>query len=550
MPTRRAFLMTTFFAVLGANLGRMAAAHTGPSRDLLWLNRFTFGATPALQAEIAAMGAEAWLDAQLALPADDPALADRLAAQRLRISYPAGEDGEGGHWPAADELRPLAALTAPPASLLPLLDWTRPMDFAERARPADEVIAAALIRAVHAPAQLREVMTQFWHDHFNVHAQKDEFTAVFFPAYDATLRDHALGNFRDMLGAVAQSPAMLFYLNNADSHASPANENFARELLELHTLGAPNYLNDRYPRWAQVPKDEQGIAIGYIDEDVYEVARAFTGWTVGDGRWIAEGVNAPKTGQFHYAEAWHDPYQKRILGVEFPPNRAAMADAQDVLDMLARHAGTARFVCTKIARRFVADDPDPALVDRLAQAFLAHSDAPDQIAHVIRALARDPVFAAPPPKLRRPFEFMAALYRATGAEVTGSDNAYHWQLDRAGWHQHSFAPPTGHPDRAEDWQGTTTLLRLVEYALTAHDEGFGVTTTRLSSALPAGMTRLGDLAEFWAARLTGRADALADLFPLIDAQPDDPLPGDEASRHDLSAVAVAFAALTPEFLFR
>ncbi len=519
------------------------ASFAGPVRAAatsdLWLNRFTFGATPESRTQMAEMGSESWLDWQISLPPDDPDLAARLSAQRLRISYPAGEDGNG-HWPACDELRPLSALTAAAERLLPLLDWTKAMDFAERSRPAEEVIAASLTRAVHAKAQLREVMTQFWHDHFNVQSQKDEYTAVFFPAHDATLRTHALGRFRDLLGAVARSAAMLSYLNNADSRASPANENFARELLELHTLGAGNYLNDRFSRWHEVPQRD-GVAVGYIDEDVYEVARALTGWTVGDGRYISEGVDAPMTGVFHYAEAWHDPYQKRILGVEFPPNRAAMADGEEVLDLLARHPGTARFICTKIARRFLADQPDPALIDRLTQVFLAGQDAPDQIAQVIRALSRDPAFAAPPTKLRRPFEFLAALYRATGAEMTGTENGWNWQLLRAGWHQHSFPPPTGHSDMAEDWQSSTTLLRLVDYALFAHDDWFGATGSRLDAP---GQT-LDDLARHWTERLTGNPQT--DVLALVGADPAEALGAD---RHDQSVVAVAFAALTPAFLFR
>jgi uncharacterized protein (DUF1800 family) len=547
VTTRRAFLAGTLLAALSTRLAWAATPATGAD---LWLNRLTFGATPETRARFAALGPKGWLEEQIALPARDAGLDARLAAQRLRIAYAAGDNGEGGTWGAVDELRPLATLDAPPESLLPLIDWTLPMAFDERARPAEEVVAASLVRAVHAPAQLREVMTQFWHDHLNVHAQKDEYTAVFFPAYDATLRDRALGNFRDLLGAVAASPAMLYYLNNADSRASPANENYARELLELHTLGAAHYLNDRHTRWHEVPKDADGIAVGYIDEDVYEVARAFTGWTVGDGRWLAEGVEAPRTGRFHYTAAWHDPYQKRILGVEFPPNRAALADGNDVLDLLARHPGTARFVCGKIARRFISDDPDPALVERLAAVFLANAQAPDQIAQVLRALVAEPAFAAPPPKLRRPFEFLAALYRATGAEVTGTENGWRWQLSRAGWHQHGFPPPTGHPDRAEDWQGTTTLLRLVEFALYAHDDWFGATSSRLSGEVPAKIGTPGALARHWSERLTGTPDPMAEALAAIGVLPDDPLPRDETSRHDLSAVAVAFAALTPAFVFR
>lgn len=547
MTTRRAFLAGLLSATLSTRLARAATPATGAD---LWLNRLTFGATPETRAEFAALGPAAWLEAQIALPARDAGLDARLAAQRLRIAYAAGDDGAGGTWGAVDDLRPLAALDAPPESLVRLVDWTIPMDFAERARPAEEVIAAALVRAVHAPAQLREVMTQFWHDHFNVNAQNDEFTTAFFPAYDAALRDRALGNFRDLLGAVAAAPAMLYYLNNAESRASPANENFARELLELHTLGAPHYLSDRFRRWHEVPKDAGGVALGYIDEDVYEVARAFTGWTVGDGRWIAEGVEAPRTGRFHYAAAWHDPYQKRVLGVEFPPHQAALADGAAVLDLLARHPGTARFVCGKIARRFVADDPDPDLVERLAAVFLAHAEAPDQIAQVLRALVADPAFAAPPPKLRRPFEFLAALCRATGAEVTGTENGWRWQLSRAGWHQHGFPPPTGHPDRTEDWQGTTTLLRMVEFALHGHDDWFGMTATRLSGAIPSKVGTLGALAAHWSGRLTGTADPMRGTLAAIGLSPDDPLPAEETARHDLSATMVAFAALSPAFVFR
>ena len=319
------------------------------------------------------------------------------------------------------------------------------------------MIAASLIRAVHAPAQLREVLAQFWHDYFNVNSAKAETTVAFFPHYDAMLRANALGNFRKLLGEVTRSAAMLYYLNNVDSIASPANENFARELLELHTLGARNYLNDRCSDWRKVPGAAEGAAAGYLDMDVYEVARAFTGWSMGDGRWIAEGENAPRMVRFHYVERWHDPYQKRILGREFPPNRAPMADGEAVLDILARHPGTARFVCEKLARRLLSDDPPPGLVDRMAAVFLEATEAPDQIARVLRVLVGADEFLGPPTKLRRPFETLAALYRATGAEVTATENGWVWRLVRAGWQQHEFGPPTGHPDRLQAWTGASTL---------------------------------------------------------------------------------------------
>ena len=550
MLNRRDFLISVLLAA--ALQPRPALAQPSPAApDEVFLNRLSFGATPESRAALASLGPQGWLDDQLSRPARDPDLDARLAGFRLRISYEAEDDGNGFAWSGLDEMRPLRWLDADPATVLPLIDWERPISYTERVRPGDEVMAVSLTRAVHAPAQLREVMTQFWHDHFNVHAQKDEFVAVFFPAYDATLRDHAFGNFRALLGAVATSPAMLIYLNNAESIASPANENFARELLELHTLGAGNYLNDIYNRWAQVPGALEGRAQGYIDEDVYEVARAFTGWTVGDGRTVGEGLETPRTGRFAYVDNWHDPYQKRILGVQMPPNRAPMADGEQVLDILAGHPGTARFICTKLARRLLADHPDAGLIDRLTALYLDTVDAPDQIAQLIRQLVADPGFAAPPSKIRRPFEFLAAIYRASGVKVASPEMAFHWQLARAGWHQHTFPPPTGHPDTLGDWNSGALLLRYVDYALSAHDDWFGNTTARLSGRLPPEVATFGQLVKFWSTRLHGNgADTADEVLASLDLAPDTPLPDDEGERHDYSAVAIAFAALSPRFMFR
>lgn len=551
MLNRRDFLIAALVATALRPLTTMAAVPVDADPTELLLNRLTFGAGAQARADIMALGIDGWLDQQLSLPARDPELDARLASQKLRINYEAEDNGNGFAWTGLDEMRGLTSLNSDPASLLHLLDWEKPMSYAERVRPSDEVIAASLTRAVHAPAQLREVMTQFWHDHFNVHSQKDEFVAVFYPSYDAMLRDNALGNFRTLLGAVAKSPSMLVYLNNAESSASPANENFARELLELHTLGAGNYLNEHYDRWSEVPGAKDGLAEGYIDQDVYEVARAFTGWTVGDGRYVAEGQVTPLTGRFAYVEGWHDPYQKRVLGVEMDPNRAPLADGEQVLDILASHPGTARFICTKLARRLVADVPNSALIDQLTEQFLATTDAPDQIAGLVRTIVADPSFTTPATKLRRPFEYLAALYRSTGAEVASPENAFHWNLSRAGWRQHTFPPPTGHPDTLDDWNTGALLLRYVDYAVSAHEDWFGVTTTRLSSQVPTEVTTLGELMDYWAMRLHGQAaNPGTELFTELGVSPEDPLPDDEAERHNYSVVAVALAALSPQFLFR
>ncbi len=556
MLTRRAFHQRLIAMAMATALPRAGFASVGPAVPMAeqFLNRLSFGANDAARADYAALGAQGWLEAQLAMPAGDADLDQRLADARLRIVYDAGDDGEHGKWPGLDEMRPLSELTADPAGNVRLLDFTIPMDYSERTRPTQEVIAASLIRAVHAKAQLREMMTQFWHDHFSVNALKFEGTAVFFPSYDAVLRENAFGNFRVMLGAVARSPAMLYYLNNEESRASPANENFARELLELHTLGAQNYLNDTAPNWHDVPGAADGLALGYIDQDVYEVARAFTGWTVGDGRYISEGVEAPKTGVFHYVEAWHDPYQKRILGVEFEPNQAPMADGDLVLDILATHPGTAAFVCKKLIRRLLVDDPDPAMIDRIAAVFLAASDAPDQIAQVIRAIVAEPAFMdTPPSKLRRPFEFLAGIYRATGANVKAPEMGFDWQLQRAGWHQHSYGPPTGHPDRASRWSSASTMNRYVDLAFFAHDEWFNCTDTKLAAATPADATSFADITRHWVQKLHG-PDAsdlqpeLAKAYDVSDANAPWALAPDDLQ--GAAAMAVAFAAMTPQFMYR
>jgi uncharacterized protein (DUF1800 family) len=554
MLTRRMFHLRLLAAAAAATLPLPRIARASAPSETLWLNRLTFGASRAEAERLAVMGREGWLDWQLSRPASDPALEARLTAARLRITYEAGEDEEGNSWTATDELRPLSALSADPADLVHLVEWGpgKGMEYSERMRPAQEVIAASLIRAVHAEAQLREVMTQFWHDHFNVDSSKSEATAAFFPSHDAALRTHAFGNFRTLLGETARSAAMLYYLNNADSIASPANENYARELLELHTLGAANYLNDRYQAWQDVPGAKDGLALGYLDFDVYEVARAFTGWTVGDGRWIDDFTSAPRTGGFYYVDRWHDPYQKRVLGREFAPNRGPMEDGEEVLDILANHPGTARFVCEKIARRLLSDEPPTGLVDRMAETFLAARDAPDQIAQVLRVLALSPEFEAPPDKLRRPFEVLVALYRATGAEIASEANDWHWQLTRAGWRQHEYGPPTGHPDRIGAWTGASAMNRVIDLVLYGHDDWFGTTKTSLADLATPDETMEAFLARRAGSVNQGVAEGIAvelaaafgvdPAAPAADVAPED--------RHGAGSLAVAMAALTPEFLLR
>lgn len=538
----------------GLTQRRALAATAAPEgRARLALDRLTFGANRAAIAAFESLGKQAWLERQLSLRTeDDTVLAERLARATLRIEYEADSDGEGRSWPGRSEDRPYRFLEATGPEILALIDYDTPMSYEERIRPAREVQAASLIRAVHAQAQLREVMTQFWHNHFNVNAFKDEVTAANFPAYDRVMRDNALGNFRVMLGAMARSPSMLFYLNNEASRASPANENFGRELLELHTLGAENYFNDLYDDWKAVPGALAGAAEGYIDQDVYEVARAFTGWSYGDGRWIAEGDEAPRTGAFHYIDAWHDPYQKRILGHELRPNGAPQADGERVLDLLARHPGTARHIARKMIRRLLTDTPDDAFVEAAAAVFLDAADADDQLAQVVRFIVLSEAFdATPAQKLKRPFEFLAALYRAAGAEVDSPSIDFIWHLGRAGWAQHEHRPPNGPSDLTEDWANTNSVNGLVNLALNACEPWFGATAFAPAEALPETATTWAEGFAHWHAVLGGDAGEARVLLAEMGEDPDAVLPFEDAEWTAwLMRTALGMAALTPHFLFR
>jgi uncharacterized protein (DUF1800 family) len=413
------------------------------------LGRAAFGASPDSLAELESNGFPAWVDDQLkAKSGFDAALDPYLRNARLHIKYPAG-DG----WAAADEMRQLTSLDAPIATLWHLADHKNPMHAAERRRPRDEVIAATVLRAVHSRWQLREVMCGFWHDHFNVDAVGSEAIGVALPAYDRdVIRTHCFGNFREFLEAVAKSAAMQYYLSNRSSRAGSANENYARELFELHSMGRDAYLNDQYDRWREVPGALQGRPAGYIDQDVYEAARAFTGWTIEDGSGVDARRKLPLTGQFVYVENWHDGYQKRVLATEFDAFAPALADGRQVLDLVAAHPATAHFLCDKLCRRFIGSEVPERLRQHLAQVWLENTESHDQIARVLRALLSSREFlvrrAAPQgAKIRRPLALAAAFARATQIDLKYSEQLA-GEIAAAGQNLFGWPTPTGLPDTA------------------------------------------------------------------------------------------------------
>lgn len=323
--------------------------------------------------------------------------------------------------------------------------------FKDRRRPAGELFVVRMLRRVYSDWQLHEVLVDFWLNHFNVSADARQTVALSLPHFEEeVIRKNAWGNFRTLLEAVAKSPAMLIYLDNASSRASPANENYARELFELHTLGADNYYNHLYNRWKEVPGADKSQAIGYIDEDVYEAARAFTGWTVAGGFRTPNG-KAPNTGEFYYLDAWHDHYQKRVLATEFPPHQGPLKDGKKVLDLAAFHPGTAEHLCQKLCQRLVADAPPKDLVAGAVKVWKTQAKASDQIRQVVRYILQSEHFGQHwGKKVKRPSDLLAAMIRATGADFTPNQRIF-YLLQSMGERLYSWPTPTGHPDHSRYW---------------------------------------------------------------------------------------------------
>jgi hypothetical protein len=313
-----------------------------------------------------------------------------------------------------------------------------------------ELQQAKVLRAIYSEHQLEEVMTDFWFNHFNVFLNKDQ-DQYFVTTYERdVIRPNALGKFRDLLGAVAKSPAMLFYLDNwlsigPSSQASGVkpgqppkpgsrglNENYGRELMELHTLGVDG---------------------GYTQGDVTEVARVFTGWTIQP---LDQGWG------FMFDPKRHDPGPKLVLGKHVAEN--GVNEGLQVLDMLSKNPATAKFISTKLARRFVADDPPPALVKQMAQTFL---DSDGDIKEVLRAMFRSKEFWSTTvyrKKVKTPLEFVASAIRATGTQVQNPMPVVQ-ALNKMGMPLYQMQPPTGYSTKAETWMNSDALLERLNFSV-------------------------------------------------------------------------------------
>ena len=328
--------------------------------------------------------------------------------------------------------------------------------------PARETQRAALVRAVYSRRQLQEVMVDFWQNHFNVAISNSSAAPVYVHYNRDVIRANVFGNFRTMLEAVGQSTAMLYYLNNASNSRSGPNENYARELLELHAFGAENYLGFVNPFQVPPCPEDTAYPIGYTDLDVYDAAAAFTGWTVKDGR---NGFPTENDGTFAYRQAMHDAGPKLVLGMYVNPEQPAMKDGRDIYDRLATHPRVAKFICKKLIRRFVSDRPDQALIDSAAAIFRANWQSPDQIKLTLRHILLSNAFIHGwGQKNRRPFELMAAAMRACGSDWTvkgGSEtrsNDFMSRLATTGHSPYDWAAPNGYPDVGVTWAGSNNMV--------------------------------------------------------------------------------------------
>jgi uncharacterized protein (DUF1800 family) len=520
-----------------------------PAFIALVLNRLGYGPCPSDFVTFSQAGFAGWLEQQLSPPqGDTPEMAQRLAATTLKIHYSPKTMGL-----MVDEMRPLSAIDAPIETVWPsLFDHDKPVDGNERNRLRDEVIAATLLRAVHSPYQVREMMAQFWHDHFNVDAYGSEQVSVALPAYDRdVVRRHCLGNFREFLEAVAGSTAMLYYLSNRSSRAGAANENYGRELLELHTLGRAAYLNDRYDRWRNVPGALQGNPVGYIDQDVYEAARAFTGWTVEDGTRLDGQRQLPNSGKFVYVDAWHDGYQKRVLGQEFDPFSPAMADGRRVLDLLAEHPATAIHIVTKLCHRIVGPKKtSAALIAKATNVWQKNVKAHNQIAQVVHFIALSPEFAGSPgDKVKRPLALAASFARITGMDLVPTQGLA-YALTNAGQRLFGWPTPTGLTDDNATFLGTNVMRSRWQLLLGLAQNSWGNGICTPSRVMMPALT-LAEGANFWLEAFSVPVDpVLVEAMAVaIGGTPQQPMSGyaGQPDGEKRLAAIVAMAAMAPAF---
>ncbi|MEZ5332010.1 MAG: DUF1800 domain-containing protein [Thermoanaerobaculia bacterium] len=512
-----------------------------PAAGVIALTRLGFGPRPGELAAFEALGAtdpqrlQIWVDEQL-----DPASIDDSEAE-ARLAAASFESLDK----SLVDLWQDYVVADPPWEI--------------RMRPYFETERATLLRGLYSRRQLFELLVDFWHNHFNVYAYEFGIGPIWVHSDRDVIRANALGNFRVMLEAVAQSPAMLRFLDNRDNSVDGPNENYGREVLELHSLGVDAYYGS-IPK-DQVPLDGQGKPLGYVDEDVTACARSLTGWTMRDRPW---DENFGDTGEFFVYEPWHDTDEKRFLDVTIPAGGAGLPDGRAALDAIAAHPATARFIARKLCRRLVADQPPQALVDAGADAFTQHAGALDQLARVVRAIVLAPEFPTFwGQKVKRPLEIALSALRSTAADWDFSlddedTDSLLWRSYNAGQPLFSWPAPNGYPDIKEAW--ITTGPRVMNWRLTnwfseVQDDADAFRLDLLGQTPPE-VRSARALADFWVDRILGRAMPAAEQDEIVEFMAqginpdlDLPLDTDEDVQSRLRAM-IGLIFMSPCFLWK
>ena len=477
------------------------------------LERFAFGPRPGEVEKVAKMGPEKWLAQQLKGNLPDAELDKRLEAfPALKMT----QEEMAATYVQNGRIRRMVAKAGliDPAKT-PRKEMNEKINAYRKehglrpygALSNQELKGQKLMRAVYSENQLVEVMTDFWFNHFNVTTRDGGARSRTLSYERDAIRPNVLGDFRVILGATAKHPAMLYYLDNAQSRMAPPsereqakpqpkqevamgemgmdggmdgdmggemakapekapakaqtppkrkrkyglNENYARELMELHTLGVDG---------------------GYTQRDVTEVARVLTGWAAApygnqrkniDKQMANGNKNNIRQGEFVFRKSWHDDKAKVVLGEKFPAG-GGLEEGERVLDMLTSHPSTARFISTKLARRFVNDAPSDDLIDAMAETFTKTNG---DIAAVMATLAQSHVFwaeAKKRSKMKSPFELAVSSLRALEADVKNPQPMMRW-FDRMGEPLYGYLPPTGFPDYAESWANSGTLIARMNFGI-------------------------------------------------------------------------------------
>lgn len=426
--TRREALAITGAGVLATGCGRLAdrtekspeslySATDLRQEEIRFLDRATYGATPDEVAKLRSLGKEAWIEEQLSAPEDDPASVS-MKYKGMPIFYLTPFDLRD--WPIEDVMRQLEA--------------------------------QAIIRAVHSPHQLRERLVDFWSNHFSIYSNKG--MGAFRKPKDErdVIRRHVFGKFGDMLAASASSTAMLVYLDQQNSTWVQPNENYARELLELHTMGVDG---------------------GYTQADVVAVARCFTGWT-------EERGFLKRKGEFKFDERLHDNGEKVVLGKKILSK--GVDQGFEVVRMLSSHPATAKYVSGKLTRHFVGEG-NSALEHRVEQVFL---ETGGDIRAMVREILMSEAIIEPGRAFKRPFDFLVGSIRTIGGRVISTDQL-HAHLQVMGQPLHNWPAPDGYPTDSQAWSSSVIGRWNFALALARGEiQGVEVDWQKIPDSVPTG----------------------------------------------------------------